>query len=70
LETAPPRAKISEVFFAAFSVIERGEHHEEKIKGRPMAADEKTGEADIYFSQLSGNATESAKVVLSLFIRP
>jgi hypothetical protein len=40
---------------AVFPVMERGEDGE-KIKGRPMAADEKTGEADILFSQLSGNA--------------
>ena len=53
---APTWAKISAVFFAAFSTFERGEDRGEKIKSRPMAADEKTGEADILFSQLSGNA--------------
>jgi hypothetical protein len=55
---APTWAKISAVFFfiAAFSDVACGEDGGEKIKGRPMAADEKIGEADIFFSQLSGNA--------------
>jgi len=44
LGMAPTWAKISAVFFAVFSAIKRGG---EKIKERPMAADEKTGEADI-----------------------
>jgi hypothetical protein len=52
LETAPTWAKISEVFLAVFSAIERRDDCGEKIKGRPMAADEKTGEADILFSQI------------------
>jgi hypothetical protein len=52
LEIAPTWAKISAVFFAVFSAIERvvergGEDRGEKIKERPMAADEKIGEADI-----------------------
>jgi len=51
LEMAPTWAKISVVFFAVFSAIdsafERGEDRGEKIKERPMAADEKIGEADI-----------------------
>src|SRR5207245_1908288 len=52
LEIAPTWAKISSAFFAVFSVIERvverGEDRGEKIKERPMAADEKIGEADIF----------------------
>ncbi len=56
LEMAPTWAKRSTVFLAVFSALDRGEDGVEKIKGRPMAADEKTGEADILFSQLSGNA--------------
>src|ERR1700687_3900224 len=59
LEMAPTWAKISAVFFIVFfavfsaiesaiaSTFERGEEREEKIKERPMAADEKIGEADI-----------------------
>ena len=56
LEIAPTWAKISAVFFAVFSTVfsaiesafERGgEDRGEKIKERPMAADEKIGEADI-----------------------
>src|SRR5208337_1235568 len=56
LGVAPTWAKISAVFFAGFPAVERRKDGGEKIKGRPMAADEKTGEADILFSQLSGNA--------------
>jgi hypothetical protein len=64
LGIAPTLAKISAVFLAVFSAVfyaiesafDRGEDRGEKIKGRPVAADEKTGEADILFSQLSGNA--------------
>src|SRR5258708_4042150 len=53
LGMAPTWAKISAVFFAVFSAIERvvergGEDRGEKIKERPMAADEKIGEADIF----------------------
>jgi len=47
---APTWAKISAVFFAfaVFSAVERGgEDGGEKIKGRPVVADEKTTEADI-----------------------
>src|ERR1700716_3626686 len=51
LEIAPTWAKISAVFFFAFAVFSAvecgGEDGGEKIKGRPMAADEKIGEADI-----------------------
>jgi hypothetical protein len=60
LGMAPMWAKISAVFFAVFAAVERGgENRGEKIKERPMAADEKTGEADILsrfycHSQLSG----------------
>src|SRR6267378_3766383 len=49
---APTWAKISAVFFAIASAFERGEDRGEKIKERPVAADEKTGEADI-LSRLS-----------------
>jgi hypothetical protein len=56
LGIAPTWVKSSAVFFAAFSAVEHGEDGGEKIKGRPVAADEKTEEADILFSQLSGNA--------------
>src|SRR6266851_246575 len=56
LGIAPTLAKISAVFSAIESAFDRGEDRGEKIKGRPVAADEKTGEADILFSQLSGNA--------------
>jgi hypothetical protein len=55
-EIAPTWAKSSAVFFATFSAVEHGEDGGEKIKGRPVAADKKTEEADILFSQLSGNA--------------
>jgi hypothetical protein len=49
LEIAPTWAKISTVFSAIESAFERGgEDRGEKIKERPMAADEKTGEADIF----------------------
>jgi len=59
LEIAPTWAKISAVFFVVFFAIEsaiesafergadRKEDRGEKIKERPMAADEKIGEADI-----------------------
>jgi hypothetical protein len=63
LEIAPTWAKISAVFFVVFSAVfsaiesaitstfERGADRKddcgEKIKERPMAADEKIGEADI-----------------------
>ena len=55
LEIAPTCAKISAVFFAIESASEaafdrglnRKEDRGEKIKERPMAADEKIGEADI-----------------------
>jgi hypothetical protein len=49
LEIAPTWAKIATVFSAIESAFERGgEDRGEKIKERPMAADEKTGEADIF----------------------
>jgi hypothetical protein len=61
--------KISTVFFAV-AAVERGEDNAEKIKGRPVAADEKPGELDILFSQLSGNAkAESALGRQILYIR-
>jgi hypothetical protein len=71
LEPAFTRVRISAVFFAV-AAVERGEDNPEKIKGRPMAADEKTGEADILFSQLSGNSEADQfrrPRVCSLFIR-
>jgi len=64
LDIAPTWAKISAVFFVVFSAVffaiesaitsaferraDRKEDRGEKIKERPMAADEKTGEADIF----------------------
>ena len=55
LGMAPTWAKISAVFRSAvFSAVERGEDGGEKIKGRPMAADEKTGEADILSRNCQG----------------
>src|SRR3981081_4021346 len=54
---APTAAKISAVFFFAFAIFSAvecgGEEGGEKIKGRPMAADEKIGEADILSRLLS-----------------
>src|SRR5712692_9311694 len=69
LGIAPTWAKISAVFSAA---DDRGDDRGEKIKGRPVAADEKIGEADILFSQLSGNAEgrmSPGEAVCSLFVR-
>jgi hypothetical protein len=59
---------------AVFSPMEGGEGGGEKIKGRPMAAEEKPGEADILFSQLSGNAegqriSPRRHLEFSLFVR-
>ncbi|MFY9842397.1 MAG: hypothetical protein WA718_09165 [Terriglobales bacterium] len=84
LAMAPTWAKISAVFFifilvsgfviiaAAFFAVEWREGSGEKIKGRPVAADEKTGEADI-LSFLIVREPEKAGVVrsrpVSLFIR-
>jgi len=42
------------IIAAVFFAVEADEDSGEKIKGRPVAADEKTGEADI-LSFLSGN---------------
>src|SRR6266446_203690 len=82
LEIAPTWAKISAVFFAVFSAIERvvergGEDRGEKIKERPMAADEKIGEADILsrYCQLAivrerrGQDQPGRDLYISLFIR-
>jgi hypothetical protein len=73
--------KISAVFFAvaaffALTAVGSAEDSAEKIKWRPMAADEKTGEADILFSQLSGNTKGRILRIspggnaYSLFVRP
>jgi hypothetical protein len=55
---APTWAKISAIFFAVssagFSPLERGEGCGEKIKVRPMAADEKIGETDILSRNCQG----------------
>src|SRR5882762_11362377 len=77
LGMAPTWAKISAVFFAIASTFERGEDRREKIKERPMAADEKTGEADILSrycqlaidqgTQRAGSAR--ANLLFSSFIR-
>src|SRR5271169_1333017 len=75
LGIAPTWAKISAVFFvfAVFFAVERGEDGGEKIKGRPVAAAEKTGEADILLShncqgtRWAGSAR--ARQQFSLFIR-
>jgi len=70
---APTWAKISAVFCTVERcAVERGENRGEKIKGRPVAADEKIKEADILFSQLSGNAEgriSPGEIAYSLFIR-
>jgi hypothetical protein len=50
-------AKISAVFLVIFAAVGRGEHEgddREKIKGRPWAADKKTGEADILSRNYQG----------------
>ncbi|MFY9905435.1 MAG: hypothetical protein WBD45_21055 [Terriglobales bacterium] len=44
---APTWAKISAVLLVIFAAVRRGEGGGEKTKGRPVATDEKTGEADI-----------------------
>src|SRR5208282_215629 len=82
-------AKISAVFFAVIfvfavvfffagtsaviSAVERGEGGGEKIKGRLLAADEKTGEADILSRNCQGTqrpgSARGGSFVCSLFIR-
>src|SRR5882762_2219522 len=89
LEIAPTWAKISAVFLVFFSAIffaiesaiasafERGEDRGKKIKARPMAADEKIGEADILscYCQLAivrehrGQDQPGRGMHISLFIR-
>jgi hypothetical protein len=66
-------AKISAVFFSSIPVVERGEDGGEKTKGRLVAADEKTGEADILSRKLSGSTkgriSPGEGLLYSLFIR-
>jgi hypothetical protein len=71
LEIAPTWAKISAVFSALDREDEGKEDGEEKIKGRPMAADEKTGEADIFSRncQAKGREVSPANFGCSPFIR-
>jgi hypothetical protein len=47
-------AKISATFWAPLSTCEGGEDGKEKIKGRPVAAEEKTVEADILSRNCQG----------------
>jgi hypothetical protein len=47
-------AKISAVLLVIFAAVEREEDGGKKIKGRPVAADEKTGEADILSRNYQG----------------
>jgi hypothetical protein len=57
LGLAPIRAEISAAFLMIFAAVGRGETEgaaEEKIKWRPVAADEKTGEADILSHNCQG----------------
>jgi hypothetical protein len=56
---------------AGFLAVERGGNAGGKIKGRPVAADENTGEADI-FHTISGNDVgrlARANLIVSLFVR-
>ncbi len=69
-------AKISAADLAGFLPFSAADRKDggEKIKGRPVAADEKTGEADIRFSQLSGNAAgrdqPGARFIIFAFYSP
>ncbi len=57
LGLVPIRAEISAAFLMIFAAVGRGETEEtaeEKIKWRPVAADEKTGEADILSRNCQG----------------
>jgi hypothetical protein len=51
---APIWARMAAAFLLVFSAVERGGNAGGKIKGRLVAADEKTGEADIIHT-ISGN---------------